>query len=80
MVNMSYPSREIVADLRREYPEGTRVELIAMDDIQAPPAGTLGTVRIVDDIGSIHVKWDNGSGLAIAYGVDQCRKIKGGTE
>ena len=41
---MIFPNREIVAALRAEYPAGTRVKLLKMDDIQAPPIGTLGTV------------------------------------
>ena len=72
---MRFPSREIVEQLRSEYPEGTRVELVHMDDFQAPPIGTKGTVRGVDDGGSIMVRWDNGSGLSVAYGEDQCRKL-----
>ena len=44
--------RETVERLRREYPVGCRVELVQMDDVQAPPIGTKGTVRGVDDIGS----------------------------
>ena len=73
---MRFPSREIIERLRREYPVGTRVELVKMDDIQAPPIGTLGTVKGVDDIGSIMVAWDTGSGLSVAYGEDVCRKVK----
>ena len=46
-----------------------------MDDIQAPPVGTEGTVFGVDDIGSIMVRWDNGSTLSVAYGEDLCRRI-----
>ena len=42
---------------------------------QAPPVGTKGTVRGVDDIGSIMVAWDNGCGLSVAYGEDICRKL-----
>ena len=45
-----------------------------MDDPQAPPIGTHGTVIGVDDIGSIMVRWDNGSGLSVAYGEDSCRR------
>ena len=45
-----------------------------MNDPQAPPVGTKGTVRGVDDIGSIMVAWDNGSGLSVAYGEDICRR------
>ena len=67
--------RETVERLRREYPVGRRVELVQMDDVQAPPIGTKGTVRGVDDIGSIMVRWDNGCGLSVAYGEDMCRRI-----
>lgn len=63
--------------LRREYPAGSRVELLEMDDKQAPPVGTEGTVLGVDDIGSIMVRWDTGSCLHVLYGVDRCRKLEG---
>ena len=53
---MNFPSRETVERLRREYPAGTRVELVRMDDCQAPPAGTHGTVLDVDDTGSLLMK------------------------
>nr|DAJ09339.1 MAG TPA: protein of unknown function (DUF4314) [Caudoviricetes sp.]DAQ09979.1 MAG TPA: protein of unknown function (DUF4314) [Caudoviricetes sp.] len=72
---MRFPSKETVERIRNEYPVGSRVELVRMDDPQAPPIGTKGTVRGVDDIGSIMVAWDNGSGLSVAYGEDICRKL-----
>ena len=72
---MKFPSRTIVEKIRAEYPSRTRVELVKMDDIQAPPVGTKGTVIGVDDIGSIMVRWDNGSGLHIVYGEDKCKKL-----
>lgn len=68
-------SKEALQALRERFPQGTRVELVQMDDPQAPPIGTKGTVIGVDDIGTIHVKWDSGSGLGIAYGEDVCRKV-----
>ena len=68
-------SRAALEGLRRRYTSGTRVELLQMDDIQAPPIGTKGTVIGVDDIGSIMVAWDNGSGLSVAYGEDLCRVV-----
>ena len=67
--------KETLQALRERYPKGTRVELVKMDDAQAPPVGTLGTVRGVDDMGSIMVAWDNGCGLSMAYGEDICRKV-----
>ena len=74
---MKIPRKEIVEQLRSEYPEGTRVELVRMDDPQAPPVGTKGTVQGVDDVGSILVAWDNGSSLNVAYGPDQVRVLVG---
>ena len=65
---------EQLEQLRKNYPNGTRVELIQMDDIQAPPAGTRGTVYGIDDTGSLLVHWDNGSGLNVIYGEDIVRK------
>ena len=59
---MMFKSKEEVARLRELYPEGTEIILKHMDDPQAPPSGTRGTVTSVDDIGQIH--W-TGSGLAI---------------
>ena len=73
---MNFPSREIVEELRVKYPVGTRVELLNMDDFQAPPVGTKGTVRGVDDTGSLLVEWDNGSGLNVIHGIDIVRKIQ----
>lgn len=74
---MGFPGREIVERVRREYPAGTRVELVWMDDVQAPPIGTKGTVTGVDDTASVMVAWDNGSHLHVVYGEDACRKAKG---
>lgn len=65
-----------VEQLQRSYPAGTRVRLVKMDDQQAPPVGTMGTVIDVDDIGSIMVNWDNGSSLNVLYGVDVVEVIK----
>lgn len=71
---MFFPNKDLIEQLRKRYPAGTRVRLISMDDIQAPPVGTLGTVRGVDDAGDIMVSWDNGSGLNVVYGVDEIIK------
>lgn len=61
--------------IRRQYPIGSRIELIRMDDIQAPPVGTRGTVMGVDDIGSVLVSWDTGSRLSLVFGEDLCRRV-----
>ncbi len=67
-------SKEVIERLRVQYPVGCRVELLRMNDPQSPPVGTGGTVRGVDDIGSIMVAWDNGSSLSVVYGEDVCRR------
>ena len=71
---MRFPSREMVESMRKRYPPGTRVRLARMEDPQAPPEGTFGTVLCVDDLGDICVNWDNGSGLNVVYGVDRVVK------
>lgn len=68
-------SREDLTKLRANFPEGTRVKLVKMDDPQAPAVGTIGTVQSVDDIGSLVVRWDNGSGLRVVYGEDKVEKV-----
>ena len=71
---------EQLKHLRETYPTGTRVELVQMDDAQAPPIGTKGTVTGVDDTGSLLVDWDNGSGLNVIWGVDVVRKVPSMTD
>lgn len=61
---------------KRTYLSGMRVKLLEMDDVQAPPAGTKGTVRMVDDIGSVCISWDNGSSLNAVLGVDKIEIIQ----
>ena len=73
---MREPTRQIVEALRRRYPRGTRVELVSMSDpYTALPPGLLGTVDFVDDMATVFVDWDNGSGLGVAYGEDVIRKV-----
>ena len=69
-------SKEALQALRERFPRGTRVELVQMDDPQAPPIGTKGTVLGVDDLGSIMVAWDSGGSLNVVYGEDICRKVE----
>ena len=71
---MRFPSKESVERIRRQFPAGCRVELLRMDDVQAPPIGTKGTVTGVDGTASVMVNWDNGSGLNVVYGEDLCRR------
>ena len=72
---MKYPGRDIIEKLKQQYPVGTRVILRKMDDCQAPLIGTKGTVQGVDDAASLLVKWDNGCGLNVVYGVDEVENL-----
>jgi hypothetical protein len=66
--------------IRERYPTGARVELVHMNDPYNKKLipGCKGTVRYVDDIGTIHVAWDCGSSLGVVYGEDSCRVIEEG--
>ena len=69
-------SKATIEHLKATYPAGTRVELISMQDsYRKLEPGEQGTVIAVDDIGTIHVDWDCGSCLGVAYGEDSCRRI-----
>ena len=71
-----FPSSRTVEMLRDRYPEGCRVELVCMNDpyTRLKP-GDQGEVAFVDDIGTIHVRWDNGSSLEVAYGEDEIKRL-----
>lgn len=68
-------NKDTLSSLRKQYPAGTRIGLLKMDDPQAPPVGTKGTVEGVDDIGNIMMRWDNGSGLNLVPGVDEYKIV-----
>ena len=72
---MQFPSKQTIERVRKEYPAGTVVELVRMEDRFAPPVGTRGVVVGVDDCGSVMVRWSNGSSLSVIYGVDEVRKV-----
>jgi hypothetical protein len=71
------PTDKKVIDARKTYPSGTRVELVKMDDPYTKlRPGDRGTVTHVDDAGGIHIRWDNGEGLAALCNVDKIKKLK----
>lgn len=69
-------NRNQVERIKNMYPIGTRIELLStMDDMQGIEKGTKGTVIGVDDIGTIHMKWDNGRGLGLIPGEDNFKVL-----
>lgn len=62
---MNFQSIAEVKGIRKVYHKGVRVKLLRMNDSYYVEEGTLGTVQMVDDAGTIHVKWDNGRRLGV---------------
>ena len=68
-------NRKYVDNIKKSYPTGTKIMLIEMYDKQAVPPGTVEKVISVDDLGTIHVAWENGSTPGIVLGFDRFYKI-----
>ena len=60
-----------VEEIKKSFLEGMRIRLISISDMQTPPSGTLGTVRFVDDMGIVHMRWDTGSSLGLVPDLDE---------
>lgn len=74
---MKHIHPELLNTLRAYYPPGTRVELVRMHDPYTKlKPGDLGTVSMIDDIGTVFVDWDSGSRLGVVFGQDEIRKLK----
>ena len=68
---MKFPNKNYLEQLRKQYPVGTKIRLISMRNEKYPILpGTIGEVTHIDDMGSIHMKWQNGSSLALIPEVD----------
>jgi len=67
-VTMHLP--ETVQAIREAYPPGTQVRLIRMEGEADMPRGLAGTVDHVDDAAGVHVRWENGSSLALLPDTD----------
>lgn len=69
--------KEALLRLNQNYPKGSRIELISMDDpYTSLLPGDHGTITDIDDTGTIFVSWDRGSSLGLVYGIDHYRKVE----
>ena len=72
-----FPSQEEVNRLRERYPVGTKIVLDHMGNDPHPiPDGTKGTVRHVDDAGTVHCIFENGRYLGLIPGEDSFHVMK----
>lgn len=72
---MRVPTQEELERTRERY-EGKRIELIEMPEDPHPVApGTMGTCEMVDGIGQLMMKWDDGRTLSLIPGVDRFKVL-----
>jgi hypothetical protein len=55
---------------------GDRVEIVRCYDAYTRlRPGTRGTVTLIDDLGTVHVRWDDGRNLGLVPGQDEWRVV-----
>ncbi len=75
-MNRYQMERQMIQDIKERYPAGTRLVLLQMGDDPRPiEPNTRGTVRVVDDMGTVHCNFDNGRSLGLVPGEDSFRKL-----
>lgn len=67
---------KIKNEIKKKYPIGSIIKLTKMDDPCAPPIGTIGEIVDIDDIGSLLIKWENGSSLRVTAQDDKIEIVK----
>lgn len=73
---MQFPSKSYLEQLRKKYPVGTKLQLLSMRNETYPVLpGTVGEVTHIDDAGSIHMRWENGSSLALIPEIDSFQTV-----
>lgn len=75
-MNRFEAERRFVQRMKENYPPGTRIMLLQMGDDPRPiEPNTKGTVKVVDDMGTLHCNFDNGRSLGIVPGEDSFRRL-----
>lgn len=73
---MNEKENKIIEATKKLYPQGTRIELISMNDLTSNiPSGIRGTVDSVNEKGNISGHWDNGESFEISPGIDSFRSL-----
>ena len=73
---MKFPNKAYLENLRKQYPVGTKIQLISMRNEKYPVLpGTVGEVTHIDDACSIHMRWENGSSLALIPEIDSFQTV-----
>ena len=73
---MQFPSESYLKQLRKKYPVGPKLQLLSMRNEKYPILpGTVGAVTHIDDAGSIHMRWENGSSLALIPEIDSFQTV-----
>lgn len=73
------PTKICIEEIKKAFPKGAEVELVFMDDpYSIMPIGMKGIVKDVDGIGTIHVSWENGSGLGVVWNADVIKNAQSG--
>ena len=76
VILMQFPSKSYLEQLRKKYPVGTKLQLISMrNETYRFLPGTVGEVTHIDDAGSIHMRWENGSSLALIPEIDSFQTV-----
>ena len=76
VILLQFPSESYLEQLRKKYPVGTKLQLISMQNEKYPVLpGTVGEVTHIDDAGSIHMRWENGSSLALIPEIDSFQTV-----
>ena len=69
-------NRRMAERYKESYPPGTRIMLLQMGDDPHPvEPNTRGTVKFVDDMGTLHCDFDNGRQLGLVPGEDSFRRL-----
>lgn len=75
-MNKFEAERRFVQRMKNNYLPGTRIMLLQTGDDPRPiEPNTRGTVKAVDDMGTLHRAFNNGRQLGIVPGEDSFRKL-----